>query len=389
MNAVPTGPATDPDPEALAWRDSGLLDLHAPRTRNQTVPAGALARLTRVGERIDLTARDFDCETTTDVVALLLARAQHVDARGSGQVSVGGSARLLRASDDWIAVNLARPDDVTLFPAWLGCAIPDDDPWPVLVAAVADRRATDVVATGQDLGVPVAVVGPSDDDALRERHPGSVHPWLVDGPAPDATPVREPLVVDFSSLWAGPLCARLLRAGCGARVMKVESTRRPDGARAGSPGFYAALHDGDETVTVDFGSADGRETLQALVARADVVIEGSRPRALTQLGLSPASGRAAHPGQVWTSITAYGRTGSWSNRVGFGDDTAAAGGLVAWTNGEPAFLGDAIADPITGALAALATLTALARGGGVTIDVALRDAACWTAGGRHPTRVRI
>jgi crotonobetainyl-CoA:carnitine CoA-transferase CaiB-like acyl-CoA transferase len=120
-----------------------------------------------------------------------------------------------------------------------------------------------------------------------------------------------------------------------------------------------------------------------------VVIEGSRPRALAQLGLTPSTGRAARPQQVWTSITAYGRTGPWADRVGFGDDTAAAGGLVARTNGVPAFLGDAVADPITGALAALATMTALARGGGVTIDIALRDAACWTAGGRHPTLIRV
>ncbi len=386
----PTGrdrPGTDA--EAQAWRESGLLDLHGPRTKNLSVPSGVLHRLQRVGTRLDDIAGAFGSVTTTDVVELLRARVALTGARGSGHTSVGGSARILRAGSGWIALNLARPDDVGLLPAWLLGASFDADPWPGIAAAVADRDASEVVAEGQALALPVAVVGPDDDDALRARHPGTVHPWLVTGTPTGAAPRPDPLVVDFSSLWAGPLCARLLRRGCGAKVVKVESTTRPDGARAGSPAFYASLHDGDESVAVDFGSDAGRATLRALVADADVVIEGSRPRALAQLGLSPEAGRAARPGQVWTSITAYGRTGPGSDRVGFGDDTAAAGGLVTRANGEPAFLGDAMADPIAGALAALATMTALAQGGGVTVDVALRDAACWTAGGRHPTLIRL
>jgi hypothetical protein len=392
----PTPPPDPPDrdgagidPEARAWHDSGLLELHGPRTKNLTVPAGVLHRLQRVGTRLDDIAHRLGTETTADVVGQLRARAAYTDARGTGQTSVGGSARILRTAEGWIALNLARPDDVDLLPAWLGCPAPEGEPWPVVAAAVADRSAEEVVAAGQALALPVAVVGPADDDALRHRHPGTVHPWLVEGTPTGASPPTAPLVVDFSSLWAGPLCARLLRRSCGAQVVKVESTARPDGARAGSPGFYSSLHEDDETVAVDFGSDAGRAALRALVADADVVIEGSRPRALAQLGLTPSTGRAARPQQVWTSITAYGRTGPWADRVGFGDDTAAAGGLVARTNGVPAFLGDAVADPITGALAALATMTALARGGGVTIDIALRDAACWTAGGRHPTLIRV
>ena len=381
--------ATGLDAEARAWRDSGLLDLHEPRTTNQTVPTGVLHRLERVGTSLDAVAVELGHETDTDVVALLRARAAFTGARGSGQTSVGGSARLLPTLTGWVAVNLARPGDVDLVPAWLGCPAPADEPWAVIAATIADRPADEVVAAGQDIALAVAVVGPGYDSALRHRHPATVHPWLVDGTPTGAPPRPTPLVVDFSSLWAGPLCAHLLAAGCGARVVKVESAGRPDGARAGSPGFYDSLHEGDGSIAVDFGSDAGREVLRALVADADVVIEGSRPRALAQLGLTPGAGRSARPQQVWTSITAYGRTGPWANRVGFGDDAAAAGGLVARTNREPAFLGDAIADPITGSLAALATMTALTQGGGVTIDIALRDAACWAAGGRHPTLIRV
>jgi hypothetical protein len=47
-----------------------------------------------------------------------------------------------------------------------------------------------------------------------------------------------------SSLWAGPLCTNLLGLG-GARVIKVESTTRPDGARSGPPAFFELLHHGE------------------------------------------------------------------------------------------------------------------------------------------------
>jgi crotonobetainyl-CoA:carnitine CoA-transferase CaiB-like acyl-CoA transferase len=65
--------------------------------------------------------------------------------------------------------------------------------------------------------------------------------------------------------------------------------------------------------------------------------------------------------------------------VGFGDDTAAAGGLVRWTSGGPRFLGDALADPVTGLAAAVGTLRALEQGGGLLVDVALARSAAGTA----------
>jgi hypothetical protein len=74
------------------------------------------------------------------------------------------------------------------------------------------------------------------------------------------------------------------------------------------------------------------------------------------------------------AITAHG----WgSGRVGFGDDVAAAAGLVAWHpgDGEPRFAADAIADPVCGALAAHAALAAWRRGGRPFLDASLVGAA--------------
>jgi crotonobetainyl-CoA:carnitine CoA-transferase CaiB-like acyl-CoA transferase len=84
------------------------------------------------------------------------------------------------------------------------------------------------------------------------------------------------------------------------------------------------------------------------VERADIVIEASRPRALAGFGLNAEA--AAASGTTWISITAAGRN---SDRIGFGDDIAASSGLVAHNNsGEPVFVGDAIADPLSGLMAA-------------------------------------
>ena len=168
----------------------------------------------------------------------------------------------------------------------------------------------------------------------------------------EVRPLQGLLVVDLSSLWAGPTCARLL-TGAGATVVKVESATRPDGARRGNRDFYERLHAGQEERSVAFETAAGVAELRALLAEADVIIEGSRPRALERLGIEPTEVVADRPGAVWLSITAYGRSGPWRNRVGFGDDCAAAGGLVAWTaDGSPAFVADAVADPLTGMVAA-------------------------------------
>jgi crotonobetainyl-CoA:carnitine CoA-transferase CaiB-like acyl-CoA transferase len=206
-----------------------------------------------------------------------------------------------------------------------------------------------------------------------------------------------PLVVDLSTLWAGPLCAHLLGLA-GARVVKVESHARPDGARRGPAAFYDLLNAGKDSVALDLRTADGRETLRRLIARADVVVESARPRALVQLGIDVGEIVARIPGLTWVSITGYGRAepgGSW---VAFGDDAAAAAGLAVATGASaarsgspsaatPLFCGDAIADPLTGLIAAVAAQEAWRAGGGTLLDVALRDVVAHVLGSQSPCGV--
>ena len=134
-----------------------------------------------------------------------------------------------------------------------------------------------------------------------------------------------PLVVDLSSLWAGPLCSHLLGLG-GARVVKVESTARPDGGRTDDSGFFDLLNHGKASVALDLPSAEGVARLRSLLQAADVVIEGSRPRALRQWGIDAEAllADAAGP-RVWVSITGHGRDDAEGVRVAFGDDARGGG----------------------------------------------------------------
>jgi hypothetical protein len=285
----------------------------------------------------------------------------------NGQESAGGACRLLRCVDGWIALTLAREWDVAALPALIEGPIGEDH-WSAVTGWVATHRAAEVVERARLLNMAAAQV-----DSIPTTTPiplGVEEAWPSSGPRR----LEELRVVDLSSLWAGPLVARILR-DAGATVIKVESATRPDGARAVPP-FYRAFHDVNQLVeTVDLATEEGRGALRRLVADADVVIEASRPRALEQLGTGPHR-VPDRPGRVWLSITGYGRTGPGADWIAFGDDAAVAGGLVDRTeDGQPVFCSDAAADPLTGLVGAAAVLRSLAGGGGALIDLALAGAA--------------
>jgi crotonobetainyl-CoA:carnitine CoA-transferase CaiB-like acyl-CoA transferase len=111
-----------------------------------------------------------------------------------------------------------------------------------------------------------------------------------------------------------------------------------------------------------------------------VVIESARPRALEQLDVSAAEFVESGGPQVWVSITGYGREGADANRVAFGDDAAAAGGLLCQAGSTPVFCADAVADPLTGLAAADACLGACESGGRWLLDVSMSAVSSSMAG---------
>jgi crotonobetainyl-CoA:carnitine CoA-transferase CaiB-like acyl-CoA transferase len=194
---------------------------------------------------------------------------------------------------------------------------------------------------------------------------------------------RRPLVLDLSSLWAGPLCAHLLHL-CGARVVKLESRERPDGARRGPQRFFDLLNGGKQSVALSFGDVRDLARLRSLIERADIVVESSRPRALEALGISAGDEITRRSGLSWVGITGHGRQAPERDWVAFGDDAGVAAGLAAGAgrlatvdpaDSPPLFCGDAIADPLAGLHAAVAALASWQQGGSRILDVSLRDAA--------------
>ncbi|MFG2377855.1 CoA transferase [Streptomyces sp. NPDC048504] len=153
--------------------------------------------------------------------------------------------------------------------------------------------------------------------------------------------------------------------GAGGEGGERDATRRCALRDARLLSLAARRHD---NLVVDFAPG----ALDEIVAEADVVIEASRPSALRRLGLRAEEFLAARPGRVWVGITGYGRE---NDRIAFGDDAAVAGGLTGVDpNGDPVFLGDALADPVTGVFAAHAAARSLAAGGGELLCVSM--AAC-------------
>jgi hypothetical protein len=295
--------------------------------------------------------------TAVDAAELLAGRASQLGLVRRGRVSAGGATRLIAARDGWWALTLSRADDVDAMPALLQSASPPDDPWAAVQRWAAGRTVAEVVQRARLLGLPAAALAEGVADAPR------VHRI---GPSSAPREVSGLLVVDLSSMWAGPLCGQLF-GRAGATVVKAESRARPDGTRAGSRAFFDWMNGGKLSYAVSF---DERERLTALLEAADVVIESSRPDALRRRRLG-ARDVAARAGRVWVRITGHGVDGEAAHWSAFGDDAAVAGGLVGRSQEGPVFCGDAIADPLAGLHAALAAAESLARGGGELVDVTM------------------
>lgn len=324
-------------------------------TTARAAAADLAVQTARWGRRVDI-----------DGPALLGERAAVTGMTRNGSVSVGGSARFLRAADGWIALNLPRPEDVAALPALVARAVAPDD-WPAIEAGVRSTAVGDLVEQATLLGLAVGVpsTDPPPSAPARELARGSARRRSV-----------TPLVVDLSSLWAGPLAASLLGLA-GARVVKVEGRARPDGARGGATAFYDLLNSGKECLAVDFGDRADVDLLRRLIVSADLVIEASRPRVMDGLGIRPEE--VVRGGTSWLSITAHGRTGPGADRIGFGDDAAVSGGLL--IGGEPPlFVADAVADPLTGLVAAVHGAELLAGDQAAAVEVPLARVAAWAAG---------
>src|SRR5258708_18951835 len=201
------------------------------------------------------------------------------------------------------------------------------------------------------------------------------------------SPLDGLLVLDFSRVLAGPYCTMQL-ADLGARVIKIEQPGRGDDTRSWGPPFvgresayFLSVNRNKQSLALDLKHERARPVLDALLARADIVVENFRPGTMERLGLGYGEVSARHPRMVYASISGFGQTGPRRAEAGYDAMMQAEGGLMSITgaaDGAPFRLGVAIADIATGMFAGQGILAApFARERtrrGQQVDIAMLDA---------------
>jgi formyl-CoA transferase/CoA:oxalate CoA-transferase len=204
------------------------------------------------------------------------------------------------------------------------------------------------------------------------------------------TPLHGITVLDFSRVLAGPYCTMQL-GDLGARVIKIEHPLRGDDTRAWGPPFvggesayFLSVNRNKESLALDLKHPLAMRVIDALLARADVVVENFRPGTMERLGFGYEAIATKHPRIVYCSISGFGQTGPRTLEPGYDAMMQAEGGLMSITgaeNGPPFRVGVAIGDIATGMFAVQGILAALlAReraprsGSGQRVDIAMLDA---------------
>ena len=219
-------------------------------------------------------------------------------------------------------------------------------------------------------------------------------------------------VVELARVLAGPTIGQTL-ADLGADVIKVESPEGDETRRWGPPfidtegeqsaAYFHSCNRGKRSIVADFATERGREIVQRLAARSDVLIENFKVGGLAKFGLDYEPLSRLNPRLIYCSVTGFGQTGPYAKRAGYDFLIQGMSGVMDITgepDGPPEKAGIAIADLFTGLYGVIAIEAALiARdrtGRGQRLDLALFDsmsamlanqAMNYLASGRSPKRM--
>jgi len=223
-----------------------------------------------------------------------------------------------------------------------------------------------------------------------------------------AGPLDGVRVLDLSRVLTGPFCSMLL-GDLGAEVIKVEIPRTGDDTRQWGPPFihgesayFLSINRNKKSLTLDLSSEKGREILYALAEKSDILLENFRPGVTERLRVGYPTLAEKNPRLIYCSISSYGYSGPYRDRLAYDLVLQAMGGLMGIT-GEPGRppvrIGVALSDIGAGMYAALAILAALAARArtekGQWVDVSLLDttvswltymAAYYFATGKNPEK---
>jgi len=184
-------------------------------------------------------------------------------------------------------------------------------------------------------------------------------------------------IVEIEGLGPGPFAAMML-ADLGAEVICVQ---RPDGPPL--PGLPARnlLDRGKKTIALDLKSAADRPVLEALIRRADGLIEGFRPGVMERLGLGPQACQGWNPRLVYGRMTGWGQEGPRALQAGHDLNYVALSGALWYASlpGQPPLTPPTLLGDIGGGALYLVAgmLAGLIRAGrtglGTVVDASIVD----------------
>lgn len=122
-------------------------------------------------------------------------------------------------------------------------------------------------------------------------------------------PLRNVRIVEFAGIGPAPFASMML-ADMGADVLRLV---RPG---TGAPAVGEILSRGRRTVEVDLKNPVDVDSVQALLARADALVEGFRPGVMERLGLGPEPLLQRNPRLVYGRMTGWGQSGPMAQMAG-------------------------------------------------------------------------
>ncbi|MFZ7942333.1 MULTISPECIES: CaiB/BaiF CoA transferase family protein [Bacillaceae] len=194
-------------------------------------------------------------------------------------------------------------------------------------------------------------------------------------------------VIDLSRVLAGPYCTMML-GDMGAEVIKIESVDSGDETRGWGPPFvegesayYLCANRNKQGITLNLKSPQGKEILQKLLVDADVVVQNFKPGTLERLGFGYQELKQINEDIILASISGFGSSeGPYAHLPGYDYIIQAMSGLMSITGekeGQPAKVGVAIADVLTGLFTCIGILGAIQHrnrtGVGQEVDISLFD----------------
>ncbi|SSC66244.1 CaiB/BaiF CoA transferase family protein [Ciceribacter selenitireducens] len=199
-----------------------------------------------------------------------------------------------------------------------------------------------------------------------------------------ALPLSGLTAFEFCEVAAGPFCGMLL-ADMGADVIKVERLGQGDTLRHWPPitnGYsenFASLNRNKKSIEVDVKDPASRDALlNAIVEKADVIVENYRPGVMAANGFGYEAIAALRPEIVYCSLSAFGQTGPRSRQGGFDVTIQAMSGIMSITgepDGAPVKAGTPVSDFATGLYGAFSIVSSIlqarASGKGCHVDISM------------------